>query len=272
MRVINIAFAGDMDENSVGLVAKKLKMEIEETGRYAVGLMDTATTKDEISAFVASNKYDVIICQEKIREVAIGAGSIKQWKKENGIIKIILLVDIKKRGGDKLKSLLKDAGYYNALYFQDASGINLVNLFDVGRSREAAISYYGLEGRLEDTFSISSFGNQETIDALTQNEPVYEQPMSSSKQEPYQEQYGGQVVYDELHGKQVSNTQSKNVVEDMAADFASLFGESDGDDAENLRVDEKGNTLLIRRIQETLHRLAINVAPSSGAYHFRPTK
>lgn len=129
--------------------AAQLRKEIEQTGAIQVGRMDVADTKQKVSDCVTGSQYDVLICQEKIREMQIGGGSIAQWRAQNPMLRVILLVDENKKGAMKLNTLYKD-GYYDALFTSDFEGKKLVELLLHPRTKEEAYAYYGLPGGKEE--------------------------------------------------------------------------------------------------------------------------
>jgi len=147
MEVVNVLLGAYIEKNGVDVtkqVAVAMQAEIAQAG-ISAGLFDSVTTRDEITAAIKSNKYDVVICQEELSGVSIGGGSIREWKELNPKLKIILIVDAQKRKGAKLKNLHVKCSYYDALYGIELTGVNLAKLIKQSRSKEEAFLYYGLE-------------------------------------------------------------------------------------------------------------------------------
>ncbi len=113
--------------------------------KLQVGRLDFVDSKEDIEQRINGASYDVLLCTERIRGVNIGNGSIKQWKKKNHLLDIILFIDAAKKGGEKVRSLHSD-GYYNAIYSTDLQKRShlIIDLILASRTVDEAAEYYGL--------------------------------------------------------------------------------------------------------------------------------
>lgn len=113
--------------------------------KLQVGELRFVDSKEDIDLLVNGVDFDVLLCVERICGENIGAGSIKQWNSKNRILDIILFVNEKKKGGEKLRALFKD-GYYNAVYDVDLRlrASSIIDLILQGRSADMAREYYGI--------------------------------------------------------------------------------------------------------------------------------
>lgn len=152
MNVVNVLFGAYIEKGGVNIADKAAEMmraELEAVG-IRVGLLDCVPTKDDVEAGINSNKYDVVVCQEALSGASIGGGSIRQWSSINAKLKIILIIDKKKKGAKKLKSLYNENFYYDALYGTDLTGANVAELIKASRTMEEAAEYYGLQKQEEE--------------------------------------------------------------------------------------------------------------------------
>ena len=87
--------------------------------------------------------YDLVIAKEDIDGINIGPGTIKKYFIANPKLKLILIVDKKKRGAGKLNALYEQ-GYYDALLSDDFTIDSLKRLILNNRTKTEAYDYYGL--------------------------------------------------------------------------------------------------------------------------------
>lgn len=109
----------------------------------AVARFDIVRDKQNLLSAVRSGEYDLLISYEDLKDDSVGAGTVREWKKENPNIRCILIVDAKKKGGKKVAALYKD-DFYDVIFSSDFSGVNLKKLLENPRSREEAFVYYGI--------------------------------------------------------------------------------------------------------------------------------
>lgn len=150
MESINLGLGAFIEKDGkdiTNVLYDTMKKELNQSG-VVIGMFSLFTNKVEVSDAIKSNKYDIIICQEILNNESIGAGSIKEWKKINPHVRVILVISKNKRGGRKLESLYTSTTYYDALYDKDLSGVNLKALIEKSRTREEAYEYYGLENNV----------------------------------------------------------------------------------------------------------------------------
>ncbi len=146
MGVFNILLGAYMEQAGQDVTVhlkEVMRNELLQAG-VQIGQFEIATTKESISEQIATNRFDVVVCQESLSGVSIGGGTLKEWNAINAHVKVILLIDIEKKKGLKLQNLYSKNNYYDALYTSDLSGECLAGLITQSRSREDAFLYYGL--------------------------------------------------------------------------------------------------------------------------------
>lgn len=100
------------------------------------------TTRSRVD--VSSVKeYDLVIAREDIDGISIGPGTVRKYFAANPNLRLILVVDKKKKSAGKLNALY-EMGYYEALLSNDFKIESLLRLILNGRSKEEAYDYYGL--------------------------------------------------------------------------------------------------------------------------------
>lgn len=165
MGVINVclgAFVERDGRDMTNLLYEKMKSELAGTG-VNIGTFDLLKNKQMITSTIASNMYDVVICMETLNG-GLGTGTLREWKRLNSRIKIILVISKKKKmGGKKLESLYQ-MGYYDAVYHEEISGSLLKSIIDCPRTKEQAFVYYGLSGTVDEPMvapldGVSSYTN-----------------------------------------------------------------------------------------------------------------
>lgn len=162
MEVFNILLGAYMEQagQDVTMHLKEImRKELLEAGMN-IGLFEIAATKESISEQIATNKFDVVICQEALSGVSIGGGTLKEWAAINPHVKVILLIDMEKKKGLKLQNLYNKNNYYDALYAPELSGESLARLMRQSRSKEEAFIYYGLD-QIEEVFLSEEEANVE---------------------------------------------------------------------------------------------------------------
>jgi len=142
--VINVLI-GTKDSSVSEVFAKKLSAELSAEGIVKVGMADIAVTRNKITEGIQGNRYDVVICSEEIGDAKVGTGSIRKWMGQNPNVRIILVMNDEKRGGDKVKSFLTDIQYYDALFLSDFTTETIGRLLQKSRTRTEAVDYYGIE-------------------------------------------------------------------------------------------------------------------------------
>lgn len=143
--------------------------------KLQVGRLDFVDSKEDIEQRINGASYDVLLCTERIRGVNIGNGSIKQWKKKNHLLDIILFIDAAKKGGEKVRSLHTD-GYYNAIYSTDLRERShlIIDLILASRTADEAAEYYGLveQSALTEENLESFFIKPEEVQGMEQSKVV----------------------------------------------------------------------------------------------------
>lgn len=143
--------------------------------KLQVGRLDFVDSKEDIEQRINGASYDVLLCTERIRGVNIGNGSIKQWKKKNHLLDIILFIDAAKKGGEKVRSLHSD-GYYNAIYSTDLQNRShlIIDLILASRTVDEAAEYYGLVEQpiLTEEISENIFAKPVEVQGMEQREVV----------------------------------------------------------------------------------------------------
>jgi len=142
--VINLLI-GTKDSSVSEVFAKKLSAELSAEGIISVGMVDIAVTRNKLTEGIQGSNYDVVICSEEIGDAKVGTGSIRNWMGQNPNVRIILVMNDEKRGGDKVKSFLTDIQYYDALFLSDFTTETISRLLQNSRTRAEAIDYYGIE-------------------------------------------------------------------------------------------------------------------------------
>lgn len=133
----------------VSFLRNKMLTEFRAIGRN-VSKIEIVPTKSQVEALIETGEYNLLIVREDLNDERIGNGALKSWAQRYPDLPVILYVRGEKKGGEKLKRLVSSAPfYYNVLYENDLTGENVVKILTTPRTKEEAIMYYGLAGRME---------------------------------------------------------------------------------------------------------------------------
>ncbi len=114
-----------------------------------IGEVTPVYKREQFDEAVKYHKFDVGIILEKMDDVAIGIGGIKQWISDNADMRIILVMDTSRRAKAKCKKMY-DNGYYNGLFLDDLGKPEMMSLILNDRTDDNAYTYYGLNEYVED--------------------------------------------------------------------------------------------------------------------------
>lgn len=239
--------------NLVDYLKNKLKKELLESG-FGIGLFDTTNNKELVEEQLETGKYNVLVCAEQLGEEKISSASLKAWSQKYPDLKVILGVGKEKKGGEKLLRLLTSAPfYYDAVYEGDLTGDVIASLIKKSRTREEAISYYGLETRIGDTkkeekvtSSIEEKAPEKIVEAEVITEEEFEKEVAKF----------GELDFDE----KVLQVEEEKKETEASFDYGAMFGGMSEKAKENPLFEEdnedsdfiKGLTELEKRVDEKI--------------------
>ena len=112
---------------------------------FQLGTITHTFSRSELDSAIASGLYQACFVLEKMENQPIGQGAIKAWRKACPSIRIILLMGAERRSTAKANGLY-EIGYYEGMFLEQKMQMDvLARLFEYGRSKEDAFTYYGLE-------------------------------------------------------------------------------------------------------------------------------
>jgi len=211
------------------------------------GLFDLYKSLDEVTEAVKSNKYDVVICMEELSGTSVGRGSISGWYRVNPNLNVILLVNIEKKSGKKLRNLFELINYYNALYTNELTGANLAVLLRQPRSKENAYIYYGLDkpSAAEGVVDAASLGEQKEPAVMKEEVPeVQAEPAEAEvgKERSFEEALTSMNrIFETMENKEEEmqeDVKAKMPVEEVHNDFFSFAGSTQESVIEHVKVEE----------------------------------
>lgn len=139
-----VARAASSNKEQIKEETQRMAAAIVQNSNIRISRLDLVYKKEDVEAVLQKNTHDVILMNETIGTDSIGSGSIKNWKKINPRVKLILILPDSKKAGMKI-SQLYHAGFYNVIFLSDFSGNTLVSLILSERSQEEAREYYGIK-------------------------------------------------------------------------------------------------------------------------------
>lgn len=142
-KVMNILLGAKTEDNE--LFISGLKYTIEKGDDIKIARIDVCESVEEIDAVLEKGMYDILICLDLLGDRSIAYGSIKEWKKNDNLKRIILVVKNEKKSSLKLGRLYQNS-YYDAVFMKHLSDSELMTeLILYGRTEEEAIAYYQIE-------------------------------------------------------------------------------------------------------------------------------
>lgn len=145
-----VAFDSVMGSEKYDNFTKAFRHAISSTKQdgFYVEQIDYAVSKEQVDEYLNREKYDVLVCFEKLQNTSVGQGTVRVWMKDYPALKIILVVDNSRKSTGKMKGLY-DRGYYDALYFQDFNPKELIQIVQHSRTKEKAWECYGLDNYID---------------------------------------------------------------------------------------------------------------------------